>query len=349
MKFFRDPYQGWKIEFVYSPFFEMMCSLHVLYKPEHHLGRFKWAKDLREHMGSVLLSELDYFGQHYYEWCSAMDFCHISDVINGFSIVEALECIEDMEPDDFVYIMLNGEIAKEEIHRIVNGEQMRVPRGISEEQKNILRQPRRLQQRWIACLKEYYYKHFQEELRNIEPLLARTIKRHKIHSEKMDFLEYIKTLHSRIEISKNFFHFHKYKRFDVSFHQIEKVCIGVSSFIDPHLLLGVEEGKMLHLTIRANQGNKDLYEIPLDLNQVLKALAEPTRLKILKCIYKKPECTQTLAVDLGLTEACISKHFKVLFEAGLIDKHRQGNFIYYSINNRQIDKIPMDLYQYLDN
>ncbi|WP_242831255.1 DUF5937 family protein [Desulfitobacterium dehalogenans] len=29
----------------YSPFLEMVASLHVLQDPEHHLGRLNWARE----------------------------------------------------------------------------------------------------------------------------------------------------------------------------------------------------------------------------------------------------------------------------------------------------------------
>lgn len=180
-------------------------------------------------------------------------------------------------------------------------------------------------------------------------MLVRALKRHKIYSEKMDFLEYIKTIHSRIEISRGSFHFHKYTRFDVHFEDVEKLRIRISSFIDPHLLLGIFNSSTIQLTIRANTGGKKELEIPSDLFKIMKALADETRIKILKLIYKKSECTQNLAMELNFSEACISKHLKVLQEAGLISGQRKGNYIIYSINCIQIDKVPMDIYQYFDN
>jgi DNA-binding transcriptional ArsR family regulator len=47
----------------------------------------------------------------------------------------------------------------------------------------------------------------------------------------------------------------------------------------------------------------------------MKALGDETRLKILRCIYKKINSTQAIARDLVMTEAGVSKHLKLMYEA----------------------------------
>jgi hypothetical protein len=51
------------LEFAYSPFFEMLCSLHVLAKPEHHLERLGWAEGMKADMTNGLYEELMYLGK----------------------------------------------------------------------------------------------------------------------------------------------------------------------------------------------------------------------------------------------------------------------------------------------
>jgi DNA-binding transcriptional ArsR family regulator len=62
---------------------------------------------------------------------------------------------------------------------------------------------------------------------------------------------------------------------------------------------------------------------------------------------KEPATTQSLAVNLKMTEAGISKHLKVLSNASLVNKIRQGNYMLYSINKDAIDFIPYKLYEYI--
>ncbi|WP_432405173.1 metalloregulator ArsR/SmtB family transcription factor [Wukongibacter sp. M2B1] len=350
MKLIGESYNGCKIEFVYSPFFEMLCSLHVLSKPEHHIGRIKWAKNLKDKMDKRLFKTLDYFFREFKQWCDAMDFCGEYDLVNSFSIIEALEFIEGLDINKFSYIMLGGQVPFEAIKNFTDSrENNMADNSIKVRCKEFLNNPYKIRDKFISCLKEYYYCHFQDELKYIEPMLVRSLKKHRILSENMDFLEYVDTLHSRIEINNHMIHFHKYTRFDVSLKDLKIIRVNISSFIDPHLLVGISKDNSLDLTIRLNLSNQDTYHIPVDLHQVMKSLSDKTRLKILKSIYQKPKCTKGLAKSFELTEACISKHLKVLYKSGLVEKERRGNFIFYKINCMQIDKIPMDIYQFFDS
>lgn len=349
MKLIREPYNNCKIEFVYSPFFEMLCSLHVLCKPDHHMGRLEWAKQLQDNMDEELLTTLDYFSNGFRQWCDVMDFCKESDIVNGFSIVEAIEFIDDLEINRFSYIMLGKQVSYEIIESISNGKKINLgDNDVSAEYTSLLNNPYKIKEKFIACLKEYYYCHFQDELKYIEPILVRSLKRHKDLSEKLEFIEYLDTLHPRIEINDDMIHFHKYTRFDVPLRDLKLITINISSFIDPHLLVGINNDNTLGITIRINLNSKDEYKIPTDLYEIMKSLSDKTRLKILKSIYRKSACTQELAKSLCLTEACISKHLKVLYKSGLLEKERKGNFIFYRLNSMEIDKIPMDIYQYFD-
>lgn len=65
---------------------------------------------------------------------------------------------------------------------------------------------------------------------------------------------------------------------------------------------------------------------------VLKALGEPTRLKIIKYLSERELCVCELVVILGISQPRISQHVKVLKQAGLVmeRKVRQNSFL--SIN-----------------
>ncbi|MBS4539377.1 winged helix-turn-helix transcriptional regulator [Clostridium sp. D2Q-11] len=344
MKIYRQSYNGWKIEFLYSPYFEMICSLHVLVNPDHHIKKLEWAKEQRKAINEKLLRDIDDFGNRYFEWSSALDFQILSESVNSLSIIEALEYIQNIDLDVFMDVLNNK--------YFVPGDKIKNHSGklrCKENNEYDIEQWQKIREKFISILKEYYYLHFQDELKKIEPFLVRSLKRHKVYSEKMEFLEFIKTLHNRIEIDDEAFHFHKYYRFDLNFKEITKILINISSFIDPHLLLGIMPGGLLNLTIRAC-GNEDYTEtIPQDLKKGLRALGDDSRLKILRAIYRNPKSTQKLSNQLGLTEACISKHLKVLNEAGIVYSMRQGHFKLYGIDTMAIDILPMNIYQYLDS
>ncbi len=67
--------------------------------------------------------------------------------------------------------------------------------------------------------------------------------------------------------------------------------------------------------------------------RVSKALADETRLRIFEAISSCEEmnCGQIVSLR-GVTPATVSHHLKILMDAGLIDCHRKGQFVYSKAN-----------------
>jgi DNA-binding transcriptional ArsR family regulator len=64
---------------------------------------------------------------------------------------------------------------------------------------------------------------------------------------------------------------------------------------------------------------------------VLKAMADPTRLKILHALYNGERCVSEILAEVGSSQANVSKHLTVLKRAGLVDSRRNGLNIFYRI------------------
>lgn len=68
-----------------------------------------------------------------------------------------------------------------------------------------------------------------------------------------------------------------------------------------------------------------------------KALADPTRLRILKAISSMNElCECNIVPSFGLSQPTISYHLKILREAGLVDSERRGQWVYHSVNSKAL-------------
>jgi ArsR family transcriptional regulator len=65
---------------------------------------------------------------------------------------------------------------------------------------------------------------------------------------------------------------------------------------------------------------------------LLKALAEPVRLRLLSLIASHADgeaCVCDLTGPFALSQPTISHHLKVLHEAGLLDREKRGVWVYY--------------------
>jgi ArsR family transcriptional regulator len=72
---------------------------------------------------------------------------------------------------------------------------------------------------------------------------------------------------------------------------------------------------------------------------LLKALAEPLRLRVIEALGGSERCVCDLTADLGLAQSKLSFHLKVLKEAGLLADRQEGRWIYYRLRPEAIDAL----------
>jgi len=65
--------------------------------------------------------------------------------------------------------------------------------------------------------------------------------------------------------------------------------------------------------------------------KVTKALSDPTRVKILKMLQKKVLCVCEIQSVLDRAQSTISKHLKILEDAGLITFQKDGLWVNYNL------------------
>ena len=71
--------------------------------------------------------------------------------------------------------------------------------------------------------------------------------------------------------------------------------------------------------------------IGLDCIAALKALGEETRLRILRLLFKQPLSVNEISERLEVSQYNVSKHLRIMREAGLLDTEKQGKQRLYSL------------------
>ena len=69
---------------------------------------------------------------------------------------------------------------------------------------------------------------------------------------------------------------------------------------------------------------------------IFKALADPTRLKILECLKNGERCICEIIPYTGKSQPNVSQHLKVLKIAGLVDERREGTRILLNVSTKKI-------------
>jgi ArsR family transcriptional regulator, arsenate/arsenite/antimonite-responsive transcriptional repressor len=76
---------------------------------------------------------------------------------------------------------------------------------------------------------------------------------------------------------------------------------------------------------------------------VLKALSDETRIRLLQLLLAEVLCGRALARRLGISEAAVSQHLKVLKEAGLVEGEKRGYWNHYSVQAKAIKETIREL------
>ena len=79
-----------------------------------------------------------------------------------------------------------------------------------------------------------------------------------------------------------------------------------------------------------------------DLARTLKALADPTRLRLVSMVAAHEggeACVCDLTGPLGLTQPTVSHHLKILVEAGIFTRDKRGVWAYYALVPSALDAL----------
>jgi ArsR family transcriptional regulator len=86
----------------------------------------------------------------------------------------------------------------------------------------------------------------------------------------------------------------------------------------------------------------------MNKNKILKAIADETRMNILKLLLKHNYCVRALANELNLTEATISQHLKVLREADLLVGEKRGYYMHYTVKRPVLHELAENIKAFAD-
>ena len=74
------------------------------------------------------------------------------------------------------------------------------------------------------------------------------------------------------------------------------------------------------------------------LEDVLAALSDPVRLRIVRALAAKPDGCDCSSFDLPVTKSTASHHFRVLREAGVIDQEDRGRTRHTTLRRDELER-----------
>jgi ArsR family transcriptional regulator len=110
----------------------------------------------------------------------------------------------------------------------------------------------------------------------------------------------------------------------------------VSKAIDPH---GLQKAKK-------SLPDHEIFTIVIE---GFKALADPTRAKILYALHKQELSVRDIATIAGITESATSHQLAYLKERYLVQAKRDGVIMYYSISYQHLHNLLQEAEEYADH
>lgn len=84
-------------------------------------------------------------------------------------------------------------------------------------------------------------------------------------------------------------------------------------------------------------------KIYTDTSKILKAIAEPKRLRIMDMLSCGELCACKILEAFHITQPTLSHDMRLLVDAGLVNDRREGKNIYYSLNQETIGELQRTL------
>lgn len=85
-----------------------------------------------------------------------------------------------------------------------------------------------------------------------------------------------------------------------------------------------------------------------ELADCLKALGDPTRLKMIALLQLRDFCVCEFVPIFGISQPAVSKHVSRLKAAGFVTEARKGQWVMYSLNRSRLEEVGLGLKQLPD-
>ncbi len=337
--------------------YDFFISLHVLHNPSRFALRGAWAKGVRSRLPPT---ERAFFEQATPLFLAALPWVHsLPDPKDGETVLDAYA---QMPPNERVRRMLGladmateerkivqqvaarGEWGKADRDRLLAAWQRRGhTRRTSDEAAKMLELWARAPEygeRSLEAFLAYYRVFFAEEEARIRPALAHTLQQAQARARHVPLQDLLESLSEGIRFERT--------------PETPGLVMVPSFWISPLIILSKISPAESLFVFGGRPAEASLVPgeaVPDALYRALKALADPTRLRILRYLAEKPQTPTELACRLRLRAPTVIHHLNTLRLAGLVHVTvQQGERDKrYAARTRQVAEMYAQLRRYLKN
>ena len=349
------------LAFAYSPLLEAVLSLHVLAEPKHHPVQHRWVRRTQR-LPAGLRREIEALGFAFRSYVPEFVF---PDPAGGFAAFETELGQLSGLPDDLVALefsrpLRGGTAARDPAalrRRPVREQIARAIGELPEPERRLARlvldDPPRLLAEFQQLLHDYWQHAFAAEWSRLEDSLAaavsaagRDIAACGLRAALAGVSPELRATTAGGTVTLSLARPHDHQ---VRLSGGQHLVLVPSMYVWPHVRANCDPPWPLGLVYPAPAVREEgrVAIPPGDLLRVLRALADDTRLRMLKAVAERPRSTQELAPLLHISEATCSKHLRLLAEAGILQPRRDGYYVLYSLDDARLSSLTPAITQFL--
>lgn len=335
-----------------SPLAELMACLHVLAEPDHHPEARNWAERISAQIPDALRPELFRFAPLWARYRFRL-FYPLTKQLD-LTIDEELDGLADVDDEWFLPLTANGirgrDAGRGTAHDVLTDrswvadcERRSFTRG--DLAYSLVADPRGFREHLVEILRACRDAFFTEEWEKSRPRLASTATQLNSALHTGELIPIVESL-SKIASSRG-------SQSTVFFDKLQSV----SRTVDrsglllipslrgwPHLMVKADPQLPVVIHFLAQeQSATSKSQSQQDIRMRLLVLAEPGRWELCRHLIGESITTTELSVRTGLSAPAVSRHLRVMREAGLISSQRDGRQVFHRVHSSLILQLGQDV------